>query len=88
MNRYNRRVWLNDEKDQTAFVSAKIDYFAEDNYVDADIKIADCNRSINLSFNCGGVKANAASLKKMDRLLLVLTEFRAKLVKTQEKVRG
>ena len=88
MNRFNKRIWLNDEKDQTGFISAKIDHFLEDSYIDADIKIADCNRVINLSFNCGGAKTNAAALKKLDRLTDVLSDFRDKLVKVQEKVKG
>ncbi len=88
MNRFNKRIWLNDEKDQTGFMSAKIDYFQEDSYIDADIKLADCNRVITLSFNCGGGKTNAAALKKLDRMIAVLAEFRARLVKTQEKVAG
>lgn len=49
-------------------------------WVTADIKIADCNRTVHLGFDCASVKERARKLKKLDRLLVELSTFRRELI--------
>lgn len=85
MNRWGKRVWLNDRRDLTAFVVANIELFQEERYVTGDLKIGDCNRMITLDFNSTTPKEREAALKKLYLLQHILQEFRAKLVACHEK---
>jgi len=79
---YYRRRWLNKPgHESTAFVYATIDK----GYLDGDITIADCTRQITLSFYANNKKAYKNNLKKLDRLIGTLVEFREAYVKHYEE---
>jgi len=85
MNRWGKRIWLNDRRDLTAFVVANVEYFQDERYVTGDLKIGDCNRMISLDFNSTTPKEREAAIVKLDRLRDILDQFRTKIVQYQEK---
>jgi len=85
MSKWNKRGWLNKGQGETAFIAPSVEFTKGDNWVTADIKIADCNRMITLDFGGGGAKSREQALAKLDILQQVIQDFRQKLVDAHEK---
>lgn len=77
------RKWLEDEKsDVNSYVVVSGQSFGKD--IDAYVKIADCNRSINLNFGCysigsGADKHRRNELKKRQKKLKIVIDALNKL---------
>ena len=85
MSKWAKRIWLNDRKDLPAFVVATVELFLDERYITGDLKIGDCSRMIGLDFNSTTPKEREVAIAKLDRLRVILDDFRAKLVQCHEK---
>ena len=76
---YRKRVFLNPiSLSAPSFIQAVADSSNEGTYVLGNyvLIIADCDRRIMLEFSLGNAHQRANSLKKIDKLLKVISEFR------------
>jgi len=76
---YRKRVFLNPiSVGAPSFVQAIADDSYEGTYQIGNymLIIADCRRNIMLEFSLGNARQRAISLKKIDKLVKVITEFR------------
>jgi WD40 repeat protein len=74
----NRRIWLNpiNSLDFGAAMT-RVETF-EDAFgsLDATVTLWDCNRKVDLAFNASTKREFNERIKKLDRLILLLEEFR------------
>lgn len=74
------RRWLNEDKDASAFVLWWVEPKGErGEYVDATLKIADCDRVATLDFDGYSEDSKEASVRKAKRLLSAVKAFAAAL---------
>lgn len=81
MKQLYKRFWLNKDRG-TAFMetSCSVDH----GYCEADVKLSDCNRQINLDF--GFNKASRkAKIKKLERMISSLQELKDEMEKVEFK---
>lgn len=86
MAKWRKRIWLNEDKGQVAFIAPSVDASTDDGWITADVKIGDCNRMITLDFGSGTVKDREEVLKKLYLLQEALQQFRQRLVAAHERV--
>ena len=81
--KYIRREFLNaDDLVHTSYVLAYVEDSVKGEYTSSGIlNIADCYKTIRLEFYLGRDEAKTQSLKKIDLLLEVLTQFKKALLK-------
>ena len=86
MSKWHKRVWLNSDKALTGFVAPSVEWTADDTYITADVRMADCNRMITLDFGSSTSKGRAEALNKLTVLQETIQEFRERLVAGHERV--
>ena len=75
------RRWLvpGRNSDVDSYIVLEVTEDDDDNYHWIDLKIADCNRSVSLSFNFKNNRQRAKMLRKLDRFQFVLDQLRETL---------
>lgn len=83
--KYIRREFLNNEPDELVHTSYVMGFVVNSHrgkaLADAMLHIADCRRVVVLNFFLSRPEARAQSLKKIDLLLEVLTQFKKALLR-------
>ena len=87
--KYRKRVFLASVATGfTSYILAEVESSCDGAYNGGHymLTIADCNRSIRLEFFLGNAIARRQSLAKIDRLLAVLNDFRAALIREAQLI--
>jgi len=70
------RRWLVPNSDVDSYIVLEVTEDDDTTYRWIDLKIADCNRSVSLSFNFSNERKRKAMLRKLDRITAVLDKLR------------
>lgn len=69
------REWLNDKGDADTG-AMMINLKLRDNYLEGEVKIRDCDRSITLHLRAGDAASKKKRLKKLDKMIVALEQAR------------
>jgi hypothetical protein len=83
-----RRIWLNKDRGSAyimvtaskrshTYTNKRTSKTTEEQWIDADVELKDCNRQINLEFYCGCEKTKKQRIKKLEILIKELSDLKA-----------
>lgn len=85
----SKKVFLSKDIDERGnlswYVTLEDSDYSFSSYLDAELQIADCHRTITLDFACGREKDIDKRLKKVDTIISELYEFRDALEACKSK---